>query len=192
MINFLIIDLECTCDEQSTIPREEMEIIEIGAILGAVDSLSFSTLSEYRTYIKPTIHPKLTAFCTNLTGISQETVDGAQPLSEALISFQHWLSDVAPRAWGSWGKFDTTQFKMECSAKNLLNPLERYPHHNLKQLFARKRGHRVGLARALQLSSMEFEGRHHSGLDDAKNVGRVLARDDLVRTTLLAKLNCPS
>lgn len=191
-MNFLIIDLECTCDDLPTIPREEMEIIEIGAILGAVKSEGFPTFYEYRAYIRPTIHPKLTTFCTSLTGISQETVNGAQPLPEALHGLQCWLDDVMPCAWGSWGKFDSTQFQMECSVKGLLNPLERYPHYNLKQLFARKRGHRVGLARALQLSSMEFEGRHHSGLDDAKNVGRILARDDLVRTTLLAKLNCPS
>ena len=191
-MNFLIIDLECTCNEPSTIPRDEMEIIEIGAILGSIDTEKFSTLSEYRVHIKPTIHPALTSFCTDLTGITQETVDGAQPLPEALLGLQRWLDDIAPCAWGSWGKFDATQFQIECSVKSLRNPLERYTHYNLKQLFAKKRGHRVGLARALQLSSMEFEGRHHSGLDDAKNVGRILAQDDLVRTALLDKLNRPS
>src|SRR5689334_525374 len=34
----------------------------------------------FHCYVRPQVHPKLTAFCTQLTGITQETVDkGAQP-----------------------------------------------------------------------------------------------------------------
>lgn len=188
-MNFVIIDLECTCGEDPAIPREEMEIIEIGAVFGVISTDGFSVSDEYQTYIKPNIHSKLTEFCTNLTGISQDTVDEAWELQAALNNFQNWLFDVNPCAWGSWGKFDSTQFQMECTEKNLINPLENHHHYNLKQLFARKRGHRVGLARALKLSSMEFEGRHHSGLDDARNIGRILSRDHLLSDALMKRLN---
>ena len=63
---FLVIDLEATCDEGNAIPREETEIIEIGAVL--VNGSSLAPVAEHQTFIRPLRHPKLTPFCTELTG----------------------------------------------------------------------------------------------------------------------------
>jgi len=38
---YVIVDLEATCSRDATVPREEMEIIEIGAVM--VDARTFET-----------------------------------------------------------------------------------------------------------------------------------------------------
>lgn len=123
-----------------------------------------------------------------LTGISQKQVDNADELGRVLSSLQSWLTSVSPQAWGSWGKFDHRQFEEETMAKGLFNPLDRLKHINIKQLFARKRKHRVGLGRALERSNMVFEGRQHSGIADARNIARLIEADELLRGAVLQRV----
>lgn len=177
----VIIDIECTCNDDPSIVREEMEIIEVGAIAGQLSQDGFELTDKCQIYVQPQIHTQLTAFCKQLTGIDQSTVDGTASLDMALTQLNDWLLFVAPAAWCSWGKFDQRQFELETELKQLPNPLAHLPYFNIKQLFARKRGHRVGLGRALMLSNMEFFGQPHSGLDDARNIARLLAQDSLLR-----------
>ena len=189
----IIIDVEATCDDQGRVPRDESEMIEIGAVavvLSYKESGIDVTLGEtFQCYIQPQIHPHLTQFCSELTGISQEQVEAAQLLNNALVQLEMWLTARQPDAWGSWGKYDKTQFAQESALKQLANPLVELPHLNLKQLFARKRKHRVGLQRALLLSGLEFDGRPHSGLDDARNIGRLLLNDELMARAVAARVN---
>ena len=184
----LLLDLECTCNNDPPLPKGESEIIEIGMVLGKLEVEGFTVIDELQLYVQPTIHPTLTSFCTELTGIEQETVNHAPVFETALSQLEDFLGKHSPRIWGSWGKFDARQFEVETANKSLLNPLASIPHHNIKQLFARKRGHRVGLARAVQLSGLNFQGRHHSGLDDARNIGRLIAFDDLLRKAVMKRL----
>lgn len=184
----LIIDLECTCNDDPPLARDEMEIIEIGAVIGKLTTQAFEVLDAVQLYVRPVIHPELTQFCTELTGIEQNQVAGTPTLDSACDTFLEWLSKYAPDAWGSWGKFDATQFGMETGLKQLQNPLAQLSHLNIKQLFARKRGHRVGLGRAIELSGMSFQGRPHSGLDDAKNIAHLVNHDSLIREAILARV----
>ncbi|WP_338014949.1 hypothetical protein [Aquabacterium soli] len=63
----------------------------------------------------------------------------------------------------------------ECHRLGLNNPIE-LPHINLKQAFAKARriGKQVGMRKALELASLQFEGTHHRALDDAINTARLL------------------
>jgi inhibitor of KinA sporulation pathway (predicted exonuclease) len=72
---YLIVDVEATCSNDGVVPRHEMEIIEVGAVMQS--SRTFEIESEFRTFIRPVRHPVLTDFCTDLTGITQENVAGA-------------------------------------------------------------------------------------------------------------------
>ena len=54
-MTFIIIDLEATCCDQSSIPKNEMEIIEIGAV--AVDQVTLKALDEYSTFIQAVRNP---------------------------------------------------------------------------------------------------------------------------------------
>ncbi|VEP14293.1 Exonuclease RNase T and DNA polymerase III (fragment) [Hyella patelloides LEGE 07179] len=56
---FLIIDLEATCSDKKEISRQEMEIIEIGAVIVEADNLKI--IDEFQTFIKPIRHPILTS-----------------------------------------------------------------------------------------------------------------------------------
>ena len=152
--NILIIDLEATCDKDGLIPRHDIEIIEIGAVIGAISSTDFVALDDLQIYVKPMINPGLTTFCTELTGIQQTDVDNGVALHEAFETLGTWLDSYDIRSWGSWGKFDLTQISMEAEAKETLNPLAELQHFNLKQLFARRHKHRVGLSRAVSIDGI--------------------------------------
>lgn len=187
-VDILIIDIECTCNDDPQLPKEQVEIIEIGAVVCRLSTDSFAVLDTLQLYVQPSFTKKLTDFCTQLTGIEQLQVNSAPLLDSALDTFADWLSAFQLSTWMSWGKFDDRQFSYETQLKNLKNPLGSFQHLNLKQLFARKRGHRVGLGRAIQLSGLEFKGRHHSGLDDAKNIAQLLGNDQVLREAVLSRV----
>lgn len=52
---FLIIDVEATCNNDDSFPVNEMEMIEIGAVVICADSLI--KLDEFCTFIQPKRHP---------------------------------------------------------------------------------------------------------------------------------------
>ena len=170
----IIADLEATCSEDNAIARSDMEIIEIGASL--VSLQDYSILDDYQLYIKPVVTPTLTAFCTKLTGIEQDTVDAADPYGMATGTYKNWLAshdDIV--AWASWGNYDKGQFELDCSRHGVDDPHLGLPHFNLKNLFAKAVGEkRMGLGRAVKYVGAKFEGRAHSGRDDAMNMARLL------------------
>lgn len=57
--HYLVIDVEATCDDQGRVPKHEMEIIELGAVLVAASTLE--PVSELQTFVRPGEAPKLTA-----------------------------------------------------------------------------------------------------------------------------------
>jgi len=58
--HYLIVDLEATCCDQQSFPRDEMETIEIGAVI--LDSHTLDIVDEYNAFVKPVRHPQLTRF----------------------------------------------------------------------------------------------------------------------------------
>merc|ERR1712146_200218 len=59
--------------------------------MGAAESVA-----EFESFVKPTVHPALTASCTKLTGITQEQVDSAKGLPEVLAKHHVWLRGAVP------------------------------------------------------------------------------------------------
>jgi 3'-5' exoribonuclease 1 len=105
---YLICDVEATCQEGSSFDFEN-EIIEFPVIL--IDGQEMKEIDVFHAYVKPSIHPELSEFCSSLTGISQETVDNAQPFYIVYEEFKEWLnSKVSSTAEcmfvtdGPWGK----------------------------------------------------------------------------------------
>ncbi|HOX42446.1 MAG TPA: 3'-5' exonuclease [Myxococcota bacterium] len=172
--HLLVVDLEATCDERGALPREEMEILEIGAVLVA-PAPGFATLGEFGALVRPARHPRLSAFCSRLTGITQAQVDAARPLAEALADLGAWLRPFEELAWGSWGDYDRRQWAQDLARQARPDPLPAR-HLNLKHLYAAatRSFRNLGLGRALARAGLEFQGRPHRGLDDARNVVRLL------------------
>lgn len=178
---FVVIDLEATCWEKGTTPMK-MEIIEVGAV--ALDAAYLPTGEEFDMFVRPSLSPVLSEFCTRLTSIAQEDVDGAAPFPVVLEAFENWLGRGRPVVWCSWGAYDLKQFMNDCRRHRMRPPRWLQKHVNLKREFASLTdGKRRTMKEALSLLCMPLIGRHHRGIDDARNIA-ALASWILPRTLL--------
>jgi inhibitor of KinA sporulation pathway (predicted exonuclease) len=77
--------------------------------------------------------------------------------------------------FGSWGDYDRKQFQQDSKFHQIPFPIA-FPHINFKQQFTDTQGlpKRYGMAEALQLAEIELKGTHHRGIDDAKNIAKLL------------------
>lgn len=62
----LVLDFEATCDSEKFSPPE---IIEFPVVV--FDTATLRIEEEFHQYVRPTVNPQLTPFCTQLTGIQQ-------------------------------------------------------------------------------------------------------------------------
>ncbi|XP_002960949.2 3'-5' exoribonuclease 1 [Selaginella moellendorffii] len=166
---FVVIDFEATCDSTVFFPQE---IIEFPSVLVAVHSLSVE--DSFQTYVKPTFNPQLTDFCKRLTGIEQTQVDNGMALAEALVKHDKWLEDkgVKSKRFGviTWTDWDCkVMLDFECRLKGLTKPSYFNKWINLKSCFQEKFGDKFNLKKAVQHAGLQWQGREHCGLDDAKN-----------------------
>jgi len=169
---YVIVDLESTCCDKGTIPNNEGEIIEIGAVVAKGESLSY--LASFTTFVKPIKVPTLTPFCTKLTSITQQDVDSAPRFSEAASLFEQWLSKYPNHLFCSWGNYDKNHLNSESLLYKIPCPIQA-PHINLKRYLARyQKVKRMGLQNALLHYNFSFDGICHRGVDDAKNALKLL------------------
>lgn len=168
----LVIDLEATCDERHRIPREQTEIIEIGAVL--VDSGSLEPVDEWQTFVRPVIHPVLTPFCRKLTSITQAQVDQAPGFAAAVQGLGAFLG-ARPVLFCSWGDYDRAQLAREAERNAVTLPLGSQ-HFNVKEAFKLRVGDAKprGVGQALAYLGLHFAGTAHRGIDDARNIARML------------------
>ncbi|MEA5597299.1 3'-5' exonuclease [Rivularia sp. UHCC 0363] len=170
---FLILDLEATCSNDGGIPSEEMEMIEIGAVM--LNRSTWEIDAEYQKFIKPVRHPKLTEFCTELTTITQQDVDTAPTFPEVIPYFKQWVDSYPNHIFCSWGNYDKKQFIQDCEFHHLDYPFGA-EHRNIKKEFSLYIGDnkkRFGMAEALQHLEIELQGTHHRGIDDARNIAAI-------------------
>jgi inhibitor of KinA sporulation pathway (predicted exonuclease) len=172
----LVVDLEATCDDRNRnpclVPKQEMETIEIGAVL--VDTTTLEPVSELGIFVKPVRHPTLTPFCTELTSITQADVDAAVLFPEAAARVERFLA--GRRAlFCSWGAYDANQLAQDAAYHRVQLPFTKH-HVNLKKRFSEQLGEpkRFGMDGALHRVGLTLEGTHHRGIDDARNIARLL------------------
>ncbi len=169
---FLIVDLEATCCDRGNIPRHEMEIIEIGAVI--LNRENWEIDSEFQTFIKPVRHSNLTNFCTELTTIRQQDVENAPEFAEVMKNFQGWIDSFPNYIFCSWGNYDKTQFIQDCKFHNISYPFNS-EHRNIKKEFSEYivTSKSFGMAQALNHLNIELKGTHHRGIDDARNIASI-------------------
>jgi inhibitor of KinA sporulation pathway (predicted exonuclease) len=148
-----------------------MEIIEIGAVL--LDK-NYNYISEFDQFVKPFDNPILTEYCTNLTSITQKDVDTAPALSVAIARLKEWVGSFENVTLCSWGYFDKEQLLDECNLNAIDYPFD-HTHINVKVNFSTimHRTKKMGLAKALRILDLQFEGTPHRGIDDAKMIAKV-------------------
>ncbi|XP_051186194.1 uncharacterized protein [Lolium perenne] len=177
---FLVVDFEATCEKDKRIYPQE--IIEFPSVL--VDGATGRIQSAFRRYVRPKYHPVLTPFCRDLTGIRQEDVDGGVDLREALLLHHRWLqaATAGARKGGSlavvtWGDWDCrTMLESECVFKGIEKPayFDRWVNLRVPFQAVLGGGGRVNLQEAVRAAGLNWEGRLHCGLDDARNTARLL------------------
>lgn len=171
--DFLIIDLESTCWEAGNFDdrgKLQSEIIEIGGVLWRPKE---GVLFDFSYIVKPVKHPTLSKFCTDLTTITQDMVDGGIPFRMAYESIRGMVASFEP-IFTSWGDYDQRMIWESCHEHRVQYP---FPAHlNLKRLFAKRTKQRLmSEDEALAFIGQPFTGTRHRGIDDAKNSAKILS-----------------
>jgi len=176
---FVVLDFEATCDEEGSANFSPQEIIEFPACL--LNARTLKVEDEFQLYVKPIVHPLLTPFCIQLTGIQQEQVEDAVSLEEALDKFEEWLIghriiaqngksnlSFAFVTWGSWDLM--LMLPTQCGRLKIKQPYYYNQWIDLKILFKQRFGSvHGGLPGAMEHLGIPWVGRQHCGLDDARN-----------------------
>lgn len=157
------------------------------------DTAAGAEIGHFREYVRPVESQagsptrQISDFCNSLTGITQADVDAAAPLAEVIDHFVAWLQErglvtaleegrAVLVAHGGWDLGD--QLPRECARKGIALPAIFNSHADLKVVFAltcpENRG--TSLKQMLDYLSIPAQGRQHSGLDDCRNFGRILAQ----------------
>lgn len=168
----LVVDIEATCWNGPNPPGMHNDIIEIGVCL--LDVQTGEIIDIKGIIVKPE-RSNVSPFCTELTTITQEMVDseGISFKDACNLLRKEYLSQS--RAWASFGAYDQRQFVRQCGDMGVPYPFG--PSHiNVKTLFALKHrlAHEQGMAGALAMLDIPLEGTHHRGVDDAKNIAKIM------------------
>jgi inhibitor of KinA sporulation pathway (predicted exonuclease) len=192
----VVLDLEWTCDNEAPV-RPFAEIIEFSCVLVDTTNRPARITSQFQRYVKPVHNPTLTAFCIDLTAITQFTVDTqGVSLAQALEDFESWLvshgvlkneeqtsgtwsnntrNAIAPFAVVTWSDADLGSTLPRQSQSYGLSRKPWFDEWiNLKLAFSSvyKRDSR-GLRRCVEAIGLTFEGRAHSGLVDSQNTAKI-------------------
>ena len=178
---FLVLDFEGVNNKHLGGP-DIMEIIEFPVV--KVNAQTFKTEAVFHSYVQPTIHPKLNPVCTEITGITQEMVDGQPTLPRVLEMLDKWMRDEklldkgVTTCFVTCGNWDlNTCLPIQCKYQKIQYPDYLRRWINIKDSYERITGNsrKCGMARMLKELNLTLEGRHHSGIDDSKNIAKILA-----------------
>jgi inhibitor of KinA sporulation pathway (predicted exonuclease) len=172
----LIIDLEATCwnDRPKEYSFQNSEIIEVGATL--IDMVKREII-ESRSYLVKPENTKISEFCTTLTSITEEMVNDSNYLKLVIEQINKDFK-IKNLTWGSWGFYDFNQLRKECLRKSISNPFGERNFINLKKMVALNNSwsKEKGIENALKSLSMVFEGTPHRGIDDTKNIAKIILK----------------
>lgn len=175
---YMVIDFECTCEmEDNSWPHE---IIEFPVVLMKADTGDF--VAEFHRYVRPLLRPILTPFCKNLTGIQQETVDKADPLAVVVKDFQRWLDLTLPPGasvcCATDGPTDMEKFMYRYAVRRDGVPFPEllFTYVDVKLTFSKffRTKSKLRLPIMLRELGMKMEGQLHSGIDDTRNIARLM------------------
>ncbi|KAI0708969.1 ribonuclease H-like domain-containing protein [Earliella scabrosa] len=210
---FLVLDVEATCVKGAGFDYPN-EIIEWPVCLLRWKDKSpkgnarvLEIVDEFRSFVRPTWRPQLSAFCHALTGITQEQVDVAPTFPEVLQDFrkfmekhklidengqrltrfcfcsdgpydirdfvvkQCFISKIPVPVWLTWDVMDVRRAVGEWHDFATAATRERSPDG----AFPLPRRVALSIPRQLHALGLEpFEGRQHSGIDDTRNICRLV------------------
>lgn len=193
----IVVDLEMNNIKRKTPARKfsKMETIEIGAVMLDED---FNEISSFRTYVRPEYNDHIENKIVHLTGITDEMVCGAPKFNDALRMFTHWCLGMGDEVIVySWSNNDYIQISNEMLLKHyeILEEEEvilKKEWSDFQNEFDLNLGFDrcLSLSLALDMAGIDFSGRQHDALDDAKNTAMLLqvVRDEELFALTLKKI----
>jgi inhibitor of KinA sporulation pathway (predicted exonuclease) len=166
------VDVEATCWKQGVFSRKK-ETIEIGAVLLLLERTE-STWPEFQTFVRPQRLPRLSSFCRELTGITQQEVDAAPSFPEALRLFLEWAQPSEGLVLAAWSHYDLWQLDLDLEAHAL--PKLSLPFLDVKKLAARIVGSKSFAETARELAPDSIAMPRHRTIADAHRTARILHR----------------
>lgn len=156
-----------------------METIEIGAVM--LDE-NLQEISSFRTYVKPEYNDRIMPNITKLTGITNEMVLNAPKFKEAFRMFASWCMGTGDEVTiYAWSDTDYKQIikEMALKAYELDEAEQLVVASEWKDFQAEFDGHlgferQISLKMALEMAGIDFSGRAHDALDDARNTAELL------------------
>ncbi|RNF13958.1 phosphotransferase [Trypanosoma conorhini] len=185
---YVVLDFEATCERGRRLL--EPEIIEFPMVL--IDAHSHRVQAEFQRHVRPLVNSALSEFCTELTGITQSVVDRAETFPcvwDAALEFLRGggCGEAPPlRSYlfvtcGDWDLKTMLPSQLLTAAKTgaaLVAPPSFRRWCNLKEFM---RGTGLTTARGIRdmpdmlaAVGLPLLGRHHSGIDDCRNIASVL------------------
>lgn len=187
-----VLDFEATCDDDMKASKMDHEIIEFPSVLLKYENKKIERIAEIQMFCKPKNTPTLTKFCTDLTGIVQEQVDQGITFPEAfynhltwlrsnITNFEHEFSDgnvfiltcgrwdletMLPKEYKNWNFVKTDIHNVYRSFVNCKEEFKR--HYKYENVYS--------MTHMLEELKLELEGKHHSGIDDCRNIARIVER----------------
>ena len=192
----IVIDLEMSKKHKKGSKMNVLETIEIGAVMLDDD---LQEVSSFKTYVKPEYSDGVAANITKLTGITNEMVEHAPVFNEALRMFTNWCIDSGEAVTiYAWSDSDYAQIAKEMDIKEYrISAKEERVFRadawaDIQKEFDSDLGfaRQVSLKMALDMAGVDFTGREHDALDDARNTAELLRilRDEEQYNATLRKI----
>lgn len=184
---YYVLDFEANCTEINEFRDDEMEIIEFPIII--IDIKKNQVIDEFHRYVKPVKYPALTDFCKSLTNIKQSQMDDADEFKDVMKAADEFISKYTNGKFVTTGNWDLktalpNQLKLaKLDLRNYSNAEAFGSWINMnpefKKFYTNRKddSHLVGsIKKMLYHFNLEFEGRLHSGIDDTRNMARILQK----------------
>jgi len=166
----VVVDVEATCWKKGVFSRKK-ETIEIGAVKLLFDRPE-TKWPEFQTFVRPQRLPRLSSFCRELTGITQENVDAAPAFPEALRLFLEWSQPLERVVLATWSRYDLWQLDLDLEGHAL--PKLTIPYLDVKKLAARIIGAKSFAETARELAPDCVALPKHRAGADAHRTARIL------------------
>jgi len=180
---FLVLDFEANCPEHNS---KNHEIIEFPGVLVRDNQI----VDTFREFVQLVTHSRVSEFIHKLTGITDNDLVSGYDWSTCLFRFEQWLlhHGVSPQnttvvTCGDWDLKTMLPIQLETTRTCLSSFLDELfgCWNNVKLTFARcpetpnhsMRDRLLGMDEILKILNIELTGKHHSGIDDCKNIVKI-------------------
>ncbi|CAF1265570.1 unnamed protein product [Adineta ricciae] len=189
---YCVLDFEAVCHQANPgskrrSPDDVWEIIEFPICL--LEAQTNTVIDIYHSYVRPTIKPRLNDICIQITGITQDMVDQSPTFDHVWRDVQKFLSKhslicledenkpmLRSFTWITCGNWDLrTMLPLQLQQSGFDRPKFINNFINIKDLYMEYNpSNRInGMKDLLKRLHLTLDGKHHSGIDDTKNIAKI-------------------